>query len=192
MIKLGVWGKIFLINIYKVLVRSVMNYANVISAACTNQVAKDFEVLQNTALRVIFKKSLLDKVSAEQLREWAEIESIYERHENLLNDYYGKVIIKGNSLLEDLFESFKNFKRRNLLDEKVAVGPTGDVDLEKLAQIRDQNWVFLNNEIHQTTLCRAKWVIKEFLIGRFGYGPVGSDIRYSRRKLPIFHLTQSM
>ena len=84
-----------------------MDYANVISAACTNQPSKDFEVLQITALIVIYKKSLLDKVSIEQLREWADIESMTERHENLLNDYYGKVIIKGNTLLEALFESFK-------------------------------------------------------------------------------------
>ena len=49
----------FLLSIYKVLIRSVMDYANVITAACNEKMVKDLEVLQNDALRVIYKKSIL-------------------------------------------------------------------------------------------------------------------------------------
>ena len=57
-----------LIKMYKTLVRSVLDYACVTSVAASNVVLKDFEVAQNDALRIIFKKSLLDKVKVEELR----------------------------------------------------------------------------------------------------------------------------
>ena len=44
-----------------------MDYANVISTACDKKVIRAFEVLQNDALRVIFKKLKLDHVSIEEL-----------------------------------------------------------------------------------------------------------------------------
>ena len=64
----------FLLSIYKVLIRSVMDYANVVTAACNEKVVRDLEVLQNDALRVIYKKSLLDHVSVDTLLEWSEME----------------------------------------------------------------------------------------------------------------------
>ena len=65
------WGlnSKFLINIYKVLVLSVMDYTSIITSASSEKVLKDLEVLQNNALRVIFKKSVLNKITVEQLRE---------------------------------------------------------------------------------------------------------------------------
>ena len=69
----------FLLNFYKVLVRSLLDYSSIISAAYTNDVTKALEVMQNDALRVIFKKSLLDQISSHTLREWAGVESIAER-----------------------------------------------------------------------------------------------------------------
>ena len=59
----------FLLNVYKVLVRSLLDYSSIISAACPNDVTKAQEIMQNDALRVIFKKSLLDQVSSDTLRE---------------------------------------------------------------------------------------------------------------------------
>ena len=39
-----------------------------------------------------FKKSKLEHVSIEELRGWAELDSIEMRHEELLNDYYVKIM----------------------------------------------------------------------------------------------------
>ena len=66
----------YLLSVYKVLVRSVMDYANVVTAACNIKVVRDLEVLQNDALRVIFKKSVMDHIPVQTLLQWADIESI--------------------------------------------------------------------------------------------------------------------
>jgi hypothetical protein len=93
----------FLVNIYKVLIRSVTDYASVITVACSSKVIKDLEVLQNESLRIIFKKSLLDHVSCEDLRSCADITTLAERHEELLTDYYEKVLIKKKSVNNGTF-----------------------------------------------------------------------------------------
>ena len=54
-----------LVNAYKVLIRSVLDYANVISAACTKMVKGDLEVIQNNALRIIYKKIYYGPCSTE-------------------------------------------------------------------------------------------------------------------------------
>lgn len=82
-----------LIKMYKTLVRSVLDYACVTSVAASNVVLKDFEVAQNDALRIIFKKSLLDKVKVEELRDRAGVQSIFERHKILMERYYERAII---------------------------------------------------------------------------------------------------
>jgi len=146
----------FLVNIYKVLIRSVTDYASVITVACSSKVIKDLEVLQNESLRIIFKKSLLDHVSCEDLRSWADITTIAERHEELLTDYYEKVLIKKNPLITELFEKYRSFKLRNIISEDLAVNGNGIVDLVKLDLIRKTNISFLEKETHSTTLCGTK------------------------------------
>ena len=167
----------FLVNIYKVLIRSVTDYASVITVACSSKVIKDLEVLQNESLRIIFKKSLLDHVSCEDLRSWADITTLAERHEELLTDYYERVLIKRNPLISELFEKYRSFKLRNLINEDLAVNGNGIIDLVKLDLIRKTNISFLEKETHSTTLCGAKSFIKDFLIDRMGPGPIGSAYR---------------
>ena len=167
----------FLLSIYKVLIRSVMDYANVITAACNEKVVKELEVLQNDALRVIFKKSILDHVPVQTLLDWAELETIKSRHESLLTAYYEKCLVSNNPLIKELFEKYKIFKRRKLFSEDMAVGERGTVDLDRLALIRKVNVDSLNSEIHSTTLCKAKPTIKEIITDSYGFGPVGSGYR---------------
>jgi hypothetical protein len=112
----------FLLNIYKVLIRSVMDYANVTTAACNDKIVKELEVLQNDALRVIFKKSILEHVPVSTLLDWAEIETVKERHENLLNSYYEKCLVSNNLLINELFQKYKIFKRRKIFSEEMSVG----------------------------------------------------------------------
>ena len=167
----------FLLSIYKVLIRSVMDYANVVTAACNEKVIKELEVLQNDALRVIYKKSLLDQISIQTLREWAQIESVESRHESLLNNYYEKCLVSNNPLIKDLFEKYNVFKNRKVFHEELAVGDDGTIDLEKLDLIHKINIDFLNKEVHPTTLCNSRRIVKEFLIDSYRYGPIGSGFR---------------
>ena len=89
-----------LIKMYKVLVRSVLDYASVIYAACNKKVNEDFEIIQNNCLRIIFKKKMTDQIPIETLKSWANIGSIKERHEFLMHSYYEKTIISNNPLLK--------------------------------------------------------------------------------------------
>ena len=111
------------------------------------------------------------------MRGWAELDSIEMRHEELLNDYYVKCMTTNNPLIKDLFNSYKNFKQRNFRDLSLVDGSSGLVNLMKLDQIRKNNFEALHSEIYETSLCKARWVIKEFITDCYGYGPIGSSFR---------------
>ena len=81
---------------------------------------KSLEVMQNDALRVIFKKSLLDQISSNNLREWAGVESIAERQKVFLTSYYDRALTSNNTLIKKLFDNYYIFKRRNLLREDLS------------------------------------------------------------------------
>jgi hypothetical protein len=80
--------KITLVNIYKTLIRSVMDYACVTLAALSLDLRKDFEVIQNNAIRIIFNLRMTDETSVERLREMARVTSIEHRHTMLMDRYY--------------------------------------------------------------------------------------------------------
>jgi hypothetical protein len=77
---------------YKSLVLSVLDYAAITVGACSQRVKNDYEVIQNNALRIILKISLLDKVRCKDLRAKAGVKSISERHEKLMRDYYERAL----------------------------------------------------------------------------------------------------
>jgi hypothetical protein len=95
-----------LIKMYKVLVRSVIDYANVIAPVVSVSVMEDLEVLQNNALRIILKKRLLDKVPIIKLREMANVGSIKDRLNRLLNNYYDQILLSNNPLIMECFEEY--------------------------------------------------------------------------------------
>ena len=68
---------------------------------------KALEIIQNDSLRVIFKKTVLDHVQIEDLREWAGVESIKDRHQSLLTSYYERALISANPLMKLMFEKYK-------------------------------------------------------------------------------------
>ena len=116
----------------------------------------------------------MDHVKIETLREWAGVESIRERHHKLLNVYYERALISNNPLINKLFKSYHTFKRRNFLNETLAVGPVRSLNLAVLEMIRRNNVEEINRvEMYPTTLCRANKTIRE----NYSIGPVGSNIR---------------
>ena len=62
----------------------------------------------------------------------ARVSSIEERHALLLDRYYENAIISENPLIKDLFFGYKNFKRRNFINENLAVNEAGIVNSEAL------------------------------------------------------------
>jgi hypothetical protein len=150
-----------LINMFKVLLRSVLDYSSVISAACSKKTKESLEVAQNNALRIIFKKSPMDHVSIDTLRGWANVSSIEERHSALLNSYYEQALVSNNTLILKLFENYKKFRNRDVIGEELAVKENGEVNLKTLNDIRDHNRRCFNKiEIYPTTLCHAEVIIK--------------------------------
>ena len=129
---------------------------------------------QNDALRIIFKKSLLDKVKVEELRDRAGVQSIFERHKILMERYYERAIISENPLLKRLFDNYKKFKKRNFIDEKLAIKNGDIVCLETLSLIRSHNKLCLSkNEKYLTTLCGATKVVKDFILDNYTVGGDG-------------------
>ena len=124
-----------LIRMYKALVRSVLDYAFVTSIACNKEVVNALEVIQNDALRVIYKKTVMDHVRVEDLRKWAGVEPIKDRHENLLTRYYERALISGNPLMALMFDKYSKFKRRGALNPELTVRADNSVDLVKIGKI---------------------------------------------------------
>ena len=56
-----------LVKIYKILIRSVLDFACISLAALTVDIRKSFEIIQNNALRIIFNVKWSDEVSIEEL-----------------------------------------------------------------------------------------------------------------------------
>ena len=163
-----------LVRVYKSLVRSVLDYACVTSVACNKDVIKKYEVLQNDALRIIFKKTVFDHIKIEDLRKWANVTSVAERHEELLTRYYERAIMSENPLLKKLFENYKKFKERTALSVNAAVDADGNINLESLDFIRTFNKNILTKpETHPTTLCGASRVIRDFLLDDYTVGGRG-------------------
>jgi hypothetical protein len=160
-----------LVRIYMALIRSVLDYCCVISGAGSKEVFDKFEVIQNSALRIIFKISLLDHVRNETLLERAKLTSIAERHRDLLERYYEKCLISSNPLINDLFDEYNDFKKRHFINENVAVKEDGSVDLDALALIRIHNKKsFDRGESYPTTLCKTTSVVKVMIIGNYAPG----------------------
>ena len=160
-----------LIRIYKSLVRSVLDYASVTSIACNVDVRAKFETLQNDALRIIFKKSVMDHVKIEDLRKWANVTSIYDRHHELLTRYYERAIISNNPLIKKLFSNYESFKTRNHISQNLAVNPDSSINFDTLALIRKHNEDERNRrEKYPTTLCEANFLIKQFIFDDFSVG----------------------
>ena len=100
--------------------------------------------MQNNALRVIQKKSLLDKIQSETLREKSQVDTIETRHKRLLEDYYEKALVSGNPLIKKVFEGYKAFNTREWISESLAK-EGGQINEEVLTLIsRTINYVEKN------------------------------------------------
>ena len=167
-----------LIKIYKSLIRSVLDYACITSTACCKKVRDQFEVIQNNALRIIYKKSLLDQERVQELRDKAGLETIAKRHEILLERYYESVLISNNPLVNQIFLEYKEFKRRNFIRESLAVDNNNVVNLRDLEIIKEHNRNCIEGrEVYETTLCLSTEVVRNLILDHYQSRTVGSHLR---------------
>jgi hypothetical protein len=160
-----------LIKFYKVLIRSLIDYACVASAVLTKEVSDELEKMQNNALRIIFKKKLTDQVKNEDLRSWANVVTIKERHRQLMTRYFEKCLTSNNPLIIKLFTNYKEFKHRLCLGENLALNLDGEVNEVLLRAIQKHNAkCILGDEKYKTTLCMEEPIIKEFMLDSYGLG----------------------
>ena len=99
-----------LVNIYKSIVRSIMEYSSIIfhGLAVTN--FHKLEVIQNNAIRSIFKLPYL--THQETLLSVSHVECLKERFRTLSHKYLTNCIENKNPLILDLSEEFKQFNSR--------------------------------------------------------------------------------
>ena len=160
-----------LVKMYKCLILSVLDYASINTGACCKDSLKDLEVIQNNALRIIFKKGLLEKTSTQELRERACLDSIGERHYKLMSDYYERALTSNNPLIGKIFVNFKKFKRREWLSENLAVKEDDTVNMELLNLIRAHNEnCYATRETYPTTLCQASNIILNLIVDSYQVG----------------------
>ena len=66
---------------------------------------------------------------------------------------------------------YKKFKRRNFINENLAVNEAGIVNSEALDLIRQHNIKCINSkELYPTTLCRANKIIKDLITDNYIVG----------------------
>ena len=102
------WGlkKSTLVQIYKSLIRSIIEYTGLSYYGFCPEQRRELEVIQNSALRVIFNKKRED--GTKNFLKLAGIESIKARMCKLNKAYLRKSIRTENPLIVDHIENYKN------------------------------------------------------------------------------------
>ena len=128
---------------------------------------KELEVVQNNALRTIFKINRAEHFPIEELRRLANVSSIYERHTQLLQRYYGQAILTSNPLVLKMFDEYRTFKHRKCEDPSIATfnGVTNQWFLNDIVEANKR--LPYERERYPTLLCRANRIIRNFIYDDF-------------------------
>jgi hypothetical protein len=104
-----------LIQIYNVLIRSIIDYSAILSPIISKTNLNTLQIIQNNALRIIFKKPLITRTTIDWLHEKAKLIRIETRMINLRKRYIYKAVENKNPMILDLIYEYLNFKGgRNL------------------------------------------------------------------------------
>ena len=76
-----------LLQIYNVLIRSIIDYSSIIAPIISATNLNVLQIIQNKALRIIYKKSLFTRTSNEWLHEQASLCTIKDRLKLLRKRY---------------------------------------------------------------------------------------------------------
>jgi len=121
-IKFGNWklNDNVLVNLYKTLVRSVIDYSLFFFCILSIQAKAELQTIQNDCIRLIKNVKLVDKITIEKLHEMAGLETLEERATFLLNSYISKARASNNELTCKLINVFE----RSLVEQKDCVKNT--------------------------------------------------------------------
>jgi hypothetical protein len=112
-----------LVNIYKCLIRSVMEYSCILLPLIRKDLVKKLKVIQNNCMRIIEKINLLDRVRIVELEQKCNLEDIEVRLNRLRLRYIYKSIYLNNPLIEELKDDYfnyiggRNIKHKTLLED---------------------------------------------------------------------------
>jgi hypothetical protein len=109
-----------LVNVYKILVRSVIDYSSLLINDMSKTHVKELETIQNNSLRAIFKIKMTDHVEIATLLERAKVSTIKERLTSLANKYLDKAVLNENELVNKIIDDYCAFKNRYHLNPAVA------------------------------------------------------------------------
>jgi len=132
-IKYGGWklSDCVLLNIYKTLVRSVIDYSLFFFSILSPQAQTELQTIQNDCIRIIFNIKLNDKVSVVKLHEMSKLEKLDERADILLNNYIEQAQRNNNQLTCNLINEYKqSIKEKNDIVSRTLLEK---VNLEKIS-----------------------------------------------------------
>ena len=99
-----------LTNIYKSLIRSIIDYSIYLYNILSNTNQSALQRIQNKALRIIHNVKYDDHMTTERLHEIGKIETIKERANYLNNKYMENNLNNNNPLLHKLIDEFEVYK----------------------------------------------------------------------------------
>ena len=100
-----------MIQLYKSLIRSVLEYSSFLIDSISKSYIKMLEAIQNNILRIILKKKW-DEMTTDELRDRAKLSTIESRLKTLSNKYYSQAIATENPLINILIEDFIEFREK--------------------------------------------------------------------------------
>ena len=104
------------LQMYKALVRSLLDYSLFIFPVITNKNKRKLQFIQDSALRLIYKKKWDFDINI--LHQWANLETLEIRAKNMLTNYFNQANENNNPLISDLHSEFDHFER-NFKNENI-------------------------------------------------------------------------
>ena len=98
-----------LIQVYNVLIRSVLEYSSILVPALANCHMNTIQIIQNNAFRTILKKPITTRTRVQDLHKSAKVEMLKNRFESLNINYVQKAISSTNPIIIELIDDYKKF-----------------------------------------------------------------------------------
>lgn len=125
-----------LINIYKSLVLSVIDYSSIIFDCLTIERKRQLQIIQNNCLRIILKKPFL-YTRIDDLHKEAGIEKIEARFSKLNSTYFSYAILNKNPLISKMCKEYISFVGAR--KEKITSATPLCTHIDKIKTILDLN-----------------------------------------------------
>ncbi len=99
-----------LVNIYKTMIRSVLDYSLFLFPVFSYSNRETLQRLQNNCLRIIVKKNKME-MNVQELHDLCEINFLKERAKNLRLIYIYRALYSNNQLIKELYDGYVDFSK---------------------------------------------------------------------------------